>query len=188
MRKPSSKSSAKKKAARSQPNASLERWIGPQAAADAGLTGPDQTPRPFWETKAIDALTEAEWESLCDGCGQCCLLKLEDEDTGDVYLTRLACRLLDVGHCRCKDYANRHAVMADCLSIGPDNVASIAWLPESCAYRRVAEGRGLAWWHPLVSGDPATVHQAGVSVRDWAVAEDRARVPSLAHYIIGEVG
>lgn len=165
-----------------------QSWIGPGAAADADLTTDDQTARPFWETKEIDELTPAEWESLCDGCGQCCMLKVEDEDTGDVYITRLACSLLDVGACRCKDYASRHTVMPDCLTLGPENVETIAWLPESCAYRRVAEGRGLAWWHPLVSGDPETVHQAGVSVRDWAVGENPARVANIAHYIIGEVG
>lgn len=175
-------------APRTPQRSAIARWIGHAAAAEAGLTASDQTPAPFWETKRIDELTPGEWESLCDGCGQCCLLKLEDEDTGDVYLTRLACRLLDVGRCRCKDYENRHAVMPDCLTLGPDTTEAIAWLPESCGYRRVAEGRGLAWWHPLVSGDPETVHQAGVSVRDWAVAEDRASARHIAHYIIGEVG
>lgn len=179
---------AKPKTPRTAKSAAIERLIGAAAAAEAGLAAPDPTPPPFWETKRIDELTQREWESLCDGCGQCCLLKVEDEDTGDVFLTRLACRLLDVGRCRCKDYANRHEVMPDCITLGPENVDVIAWLPESCAYRRVAEGRGLAWWHPLVSGDPDTVHQAGVSVRDWAVGEDPARVANIQSFIIGEVG
>lgn len=167
----------------------IERWIGAEAAEAAGFVSPpDEGARPFWETTPLDEMSAKQWESLCDGCGQCCLLKVEDEDTGDVYLTRLACKLLDVGRCTCKDYANRHDVMPDCLTLGPGNVEEIAWLPESCAYRRVAEGRGLAWWHPLVSGDPGTVHQAGVSVRDWAVGEDPARVANIQHFIIGEVG
>ena len=181
------RSPAKSKPRRTAKSPAIERLIGAAVAADAGLAASDPAPPPFWETKRIDELTQREWESLCDGCGQCCLLKIEDEDTGDVFLTRLACSLLDVGRCRCKDYANRHNVMSDCITLRPENVEAIAWLPESCAYRRVAEGRGLAWWHPLVSGDPDTVHQAGVSIRDWAVGEDPARVANIQHFIIGEV-
>lgn len=144
--------------------------------------------KPFWEVKPLEAMSQDEWESLCDGCGQCCLLKVEDEDTSDVYLTRLACRLLDVGSCRCSDYKKRHNRVADCEVITPDNVHELTWLPESCAYRRLAEGRGLAWWHPLVSGDPNTVHEAGVSVRGWARSEKGVRQSAIARYIIGEAG
>lgn len=142
--------------------------------------------KPFWEVKPLEAMSHDEWESLCDGCGQCCLLKVEDEDTSDVYLTRLACRLLDVGSCRCSDYKKRHTRVADCEVITPENVRELTWLPESCAYRRLAEGRGLAWWHPLVSGDPDTVHEAGVSVRGWAESEKGVRESAIARYIIGE--
>ncbi|MES0403859.1 MAG: YcgN family cysteine cluster protein, partial [Hyphomicrobium sp.] len=98
--------------------------------------------KPFWVVKPLEAMSQDEWESLCDGCEQCCLLKVEDEDTSDVYLTRLACRLLDVGSCRCSDYKKRHSRVADCVVITPDNVHELTWLPESCAYRRLAEGRG----------------------------------------------
>jgi uncharacterized cysteine cluster protein YcgN (CxxCxxCC family) len=140
--------------------------------------------QPFWRTKTLDELTPQEWESLCDGCGRCCLVKLEDEDTGEVHLTRLACKLLDHGSCRCKDYANRHTAVHDCVAIDAEKVRQIDWLPKSCGYRRVAEGRDLAWWHPLVSGDPNTVHEAGISVRGWAQSEGRIKVSSYHRYII----
>jgi uncharacterized cysteine cluster protein YcgN (CxxCxxCC family) len=140
---------------------------------------------PFWRRKRLDQMTAEEWESLCDGCGLCCLLKLEDEDTGDVHLTRLACRLLDLGSCRCGDYANRFSRMPDCVDIDAETVGQLPWLPETCGYRLVAEGKDLYWWHPLVSGDPETVHQAGVSVRGWATCETRASPDTMERFIIG---
>ena len=120
---------------------------------------------PFWKRKTLRELDDAEWESLCDGCGRCCLEKLEDEDSGRIYFTHIGCRLLDGDSCACKDYANRASKVPDCVQLTPANVRRIPWLPPSCAYRLVAEGRDLYWWHPLVSGDPRTVHEAGVSVR-----------------------
>ena len=120
---------------------------------------------PFWKTKMLDEMSPAEWESLCDGCGKCCLAKLEDEDTGDIYFTSVGCRLFDAGSCRCTDYAHRLERVADCVRLTPANVRTIPWLPSTCAYRLVFEGRDLEWWHPLVSGDSQTVHEAGISVR-----------------------
>lgn len=130
-------------------------------------------------------MTQSEWESLCDGCGQCCLLKLEDEDTGDIAKTRVSCRLLDIGACRCSDYADRAEKVPDCVRLTPESVTSLKWLPRTCAYRLVAEQRDLYWWHPLVSGSPETVHEAGVSVRATAISEDRVPVDSLPDFITG---
>jgi uncharacterized cysteine cluster protein YcgN (CxxCxxCC family) len=116
------------------------------------------------------------------------MLKVEDEDSGSIFLTRLACRLLDIGSCRCSDYDKRHRHVPDCIVFSPENLGQIPWLPESCAYRRIAEGRELAWWHPLLSGDPETVHQAGVSARDWARSEKGVRKRAMHRFIIGEAG
>ena len=139
---------------------------------------------PFWARKSLEDMSPEEWEQLCDGCGRCCLIKLEDEETQEVFLTRLACRMLDLSTCRCSDYANRHKKMPDCVAIDPGKVRELDWLPTSCGYRRIAEGRGLAWWHPLVSGDPETVHQAGISVRGFARSEARLKPTSFERYII----
>ena len=109
---------------------------------------------PFWKTRTLEEMSASEWESLCDGCGRCCLEKLEDEDSGRIYFTHIGCRLLDGQSCACKDYVNRSAKVPDCVRLTPQNVRGIAWLPPSCAYRLIAEGRDLYWWHPLVSGDP----------------------------------
>ena len=129
--------------------------------------------RPFWNRKRLEEMSADEWESLCDGCARCCLLKLEDVHTGEVAYTDIACRLLDQGSCRCSDYRNRSDRVPDCVRITPELARSGGWLPSTCAYRLVAEGKDLFWWHPLVSGDPETVHRAGISVRDKVVRESR---------------
>ena len=127
---------------------------------------------PFWRRKTLAEMTPAEWESLCDGCGRCCLNKLEDEDTGRVYYTDVGCRLLDGDTCRCKDYRRRSELVEDCVRLSPENVADLKWLPPTCAYRLVAHGRDLYWWHPLLSGDRDSVHAAGISVRGRVAASE----------------
>jgi uncharacterized cysteine cluster protein YcgN (CxxCxxCC family) len=129
--------------------------------------------RPFWETKRLDEMTPAEWESLCDGCGRCCLHKLRYEDNSLAY-TNVSCHLLDGHTCRCTDYAHRQRRVPDCVALTPASLAEIDWLPPTCGYVRVARGQGLAAWHPLVSGDPDSVHRAGISVRDRAIDERQA--------------
>ncbi len=119
----------------------------------------------FWKTKAMVDMTDAEWESLCDGCGKCCLIGLEDEATSEIHLTDVACKLFDGSTCRCSDYENRKKKVPDCVKLTPKTVPDLYWLPKTCAYRLVAKGEDLRWWHPLVSGDPETVHAANVSVR-----------------------
>ncbi len=127
---------------------------------------------PFWKIKTLREMTLQEWESLCDGCAKCCLHKIEDIDSGMVYTTDVACRLLDIRTCGCKDYEHRTALVRDCIQLTPETIKEIAWLPETCAYRRLSEGRNLAWWHPLISGDRDTVLQAGISICGKVVPED----------------
>ena len=136
--------------------------------------------KPFWRTKSLDQMTAAEWESLCDGCGLCCLIRFEDEETGEVIPTRVACKLLDQHLCQCKDYVNRKAHVPDCIKLTPWNIEALAWMPPSCAYRRLHEGRDLPDWHPLLTGDPDSVHKAGVSIRDQTVSEDSLADPEDA--------
>jgi uncharacterized protein len=141
--------------------------------------------KPFWESKALESLNDQEWESLCDGCGRCCLVKLEDEDTGEIHFTNVACRLLDAGTCRCSDYRQRRRRVRDCIKLTPGLARSLAWLPPTCAYRLLAEGRPLAWWHPLVSGSADTVHEAGVSVRTRiAASESDVELDAYPDYIV----
>jgi uncharacterized cysteine cluster protein YcgN (CxxCxxCC family) len=140
---------------------------------------------PFWRAKSLQDMTDSEWESLCDGCARCCLVKLEEEETGRIFFTDVGCRLLDGASCRCHDYVNRSAKVDDCVRLTAQNIGELNWLPPSCAYRLVAEGRDLYWWHPLVSGDPDTVHAAGISVRGRVSAnEDEVREEEFEDRIV----
>ena len=130
------------------------------------------TDQPFWRRKTLAQMTDKEWESLCDGCGQCCLHKLEDASSGEITPTDVACSYLDLGSCRCSDYENRQTNVPDCVSLTPKLVPALKWLPATCAYRLVGERRDLFWWHPLISGDTESVHEAGISVRGKVVSED----------------
>ena len=127
---------------------------------------------PFWKTKALEEMSPAEWESLCDGCGKTCMAKLEDEDSGDIHWTSVGCRLFDAGVCRCSDYEHRLERVDDCVRLTPENVRTLSWLPSTCAYRLVAEGQELRWWHPLVSGRAETVHEARISMRGRVSASE----------------
>ena len=127
---------------------------------------------PFWRVKPLAAMSAAEWESLCDGCGLCCLVRFEDEDSGEIFPTRVHCKLFDSERCTCTNYAERKTYVPDCIKLTPGNIERLGWMPLSCAYRRIHEGRGLADWHPLVSGDPESVHAAGVSIRGETISEE----------------
>lgn len=127
---------------------------------------------PFWETKTLEDMNPEEWEQLCDGCAKCCLLKLEDEDTGEIAYTRLHCKLLDAETCRCGDYANRKAIVPDCISLTPKTISEIAWMPETCAYKILHRGDTLPAWHHLISGDRNAIHRKGQSIMGKTVSEE----------------
>ncbi len=149
--------------------------------SDLGLSPTDQ----FWERKPLSQLTPQQWESLCDGCGKCCLLKLEDADSGETYFTDVACKLLDTETCRCSDYARRKMFVPDCIQLSADTLDSVAhWLPPTCAYRLLSEGRPLYDWHPLVSGDPQSVHRAGASCSHRVISEEHIDDEALPERIV----
>jgi len=129
-------------------------------------------------------MTTAQWESLCDGCGQCCLVKLEDADSGELFYTDVVCHLLDQDACRCGNYQQRCMLVPDCIKLTPDNLDDLCWMPDDCAYRRLAEGRDLAWWHPLVSGSAATVHESGASVRGKVVSESEVDPDEIENHVV----
>ncbi len=141
----------------------------------------------YWQTVPLSEMTPAEWEALCDGCGKCCLNKIEYEDTGEVEFTRIACRLLDGSTCRCRHYATRFEHVPDCIHLTPEKLPEVAyWLPRTCAYRRLHEGRKLPRWHHLITGDPESVHRAGASVRGWTVPETEVGEDDWEDYVIEE--
>jgi len=140
----------------------------------------------FWEQKPLAAMSRAEWESLCDGCGRCCLHKLRDEDTDEISFTNVACRLLDLGTCQCGDYANRQKRVPDCVQLTPENLKTVDWLPPSCAYRLLSEGKPLYNWHPLISGTPDTVKKSGAAINGRAITERQAG--PLEHHIVAWPG
>jgi len=140
------------------------------------------TTMPFWRAKSLNDLTPSEWESLCDGCGKCCLHKVQYEDTNEVCYTNVGCRLLDLKTGRCSRYEERNRFVPDCVHLSPANIAELAWMPSTCAYRLLAEGKDLPAWHPLVSGDPNSVVQAGQSIRGRAIPERRAG--NLEHHLV----
>lgn len=139
---------------------------------------------PFWESKALAEMSREEWESLCDGCGRCCLIKLEDEDDGEIYFTDVACRLLETDTCRCGNYRGRLRLVPDCVQLSADSVGDISWLPSTCAYRLVNEGRPLYPWHPLISGRAESVHEAGVSVAGRVLSETEVSEQDLEEHVI----
>lgn len=139
---------------------------------------------PFWLSKPLSAMSLSEWESICDGCAKCCLHKLEDEDTGQIVYTSVACTLLDTTSCRCSDYTHRLLKVPDCLKLTPENLYQQTWLPSSCGYRLLSEGKPLPAWHPLVSGQTESVHQQGASVRGKVISEQLVQADDFEDYVI----
>ncbi len=137
----------------------------------------------FWKTKTLRQMSSSEWEALCDGCGKCCLIKLIDDLSDDLHYTTVACKLLDCDSCRCGDYNNRKKLVEDCVILSPRLVEELHWMPSTCAYRLIYEGKDLYWWHPLVSGNPNTVHEAGISVKGRAISEREVKDSELPNYI-----
>ena len=136
----------------------------------------------FWTEKSLQDMNQQEWESLCDGCARCCLEKLEDVDSGEISFTNVVCNLMDLETCSCTKYTQRHTYMPDCIPLDPKNVGELKWMPSTCAYRLLAEGKDLPEWHPLVSGDPQTVFLAGISVRGRVIPENE--VDDLEDHIV----
>lgn len=151
--------------------------------SSTGLRVKDQ---PFWTAMALQRMSRAQWESLCDGCGRCCLQKFQDGKTGKVTYTWVSCYLLDTQACRCSDYGNRNTLVPGCLVLTPQQIPRLRWLPKTCAYRRLSEGKDLEDWHPLVSGDPESVHQAGISVRGKAICEVHVHPQDVEFYALDQ--
>lgn len=136
---------------------------------------------PFWKIKTLSEMTQDEWELLCDGCGHCCLVHLENEGSGEIYKTSVSCRLLDIKTCRCRDYENRFKKVSSCLKLTLENIEQVDWLPETCAYKLIAQGKELADWHPLLND---VVHEAGISVKAFAQSEEFIHPEQLHECVI----
>ncbi|MDX8404083.1 MAG: YcgN family cysteine cluster protein [Mariprofundaceae bacterium] len=139
---------------------------------------------PFWESKPLSEMTDDEWESLCDGCGRCCLYKFQDEDSDEMFFTNVACALFDAETCKCSSYTKRFESVPECADIRKFTQQEYQWLPQRCAYRLLFEGKKLKSWHPLISGDPESVHNAGVSMKDSVINESDADMDNLEDYIV----
>ena len=138
----------------------------------------------FWENLPLEELNREEWEALCDGCGLCCLVKLEEEESRHIYFTNLTCSLLDGQTCRCSEYENRYKKMPDCRAITPQSLRQIEWLPPTCAYRLREQGQPLFDWHPLISGNEESVHEAGISTRGWTISEEGIELEDYEDYLL----
>lgn len=138
----------------------------------------------FWKGKTLEQLSTEEWEALCDGCGQCCLYKLEDEETCDLYLTNVVCRFLDLQTCECQVYAERHQTVPTCVQLTPQNVLEIKWIPPTCAYKLVAEGKPLPKWHPLISCDKESIQETEFSIGGRVISENDVDMDDLENYVI----
>ena len=149
---------------------------------------PDSSEKqPYWETKSLQEMSTQEWEDLCDRCGYCCLVKLQDEDTDEVYITNVACRLLNLETCECQNYPEREQQVSTCMSLTPANLPMISWLPDTCAYRCLSENRPLPDWHPLITGHSIIGTSAGVSVCGMALPEEAVHPEQLEDHIIDKV-
>lgn len=140
----------------------------------------------FWTNKSLSQLSKGEWEALCDGCGRCCLQKFKSPTTGKIFYTWVSCYLLDLETCHCSEYDLRHILVPDCLKLKPDNIHKLRWLPTTCAYRLLAEGRDLPPWHPLISGDPRSVREAGISIHNRAISEEHVHPDDVQNFRIKE--
>jgi uncharacterized protein len=139
---------------------------------------------PFWKAKRMQELNSQEWEALCDGCARCCLIKLEDEETREIFLTWVTCPILDIEACRCTRYSTRHIANPECIELTLEVIPQLSWLPDTCAYRLLAEGKELPDWHPLISGSDQAMHNAGMSIRGKCISEKDIPTDSLEDYIV----
>ncbi len=163
---------------------SIKQAVALNPDREGGFAFPDNkiTPR-WWIDKPLPEMTPAEWESLCDGCARCCLYKIQDVDTEELFYTDIACRFLDMEKCICTDYKNRHVIMPTCIVLTPENVEDINWMPSTCAYRLLSEGKDLIWWHPLVTGNKETPKDAGITINQFAILEDKNNIDKLEDHV-----